>query len=302
LLKGRRGHARAVIVAVTREELDATLAEFDACHEVAGSGCWSNTRSTDIHPLLVTQSADRSNIPCFETVRDLVEDWRPEYVILSGVAGGIVRLDAGTGALVGPSTGDVVCVEYVHYGEYTKHVDGKRQMRYFPIEHPPSELVRRHVRPIVQTSWADALPVERPAPPKGARPQIHFGELVAIEFLAGDATAEHQREVLAQYDHALAVDMESAGIARAMHSASSDVHYRPVWLGVRGISDRAAATAEAQRALPSPNDAERVLWRAYAAAAAARLTRLIARRLLAADRPASAGDPGAPAWTVQDAS
>jgi nucleoside phosphorylase len=126
---------------------------------------------------------------------------------------------------------------------------------------------------------------------------MDFGEIVALEFLAGDASAEQQREIFAQYDHALAVDMESAGVARAMHRARSSVHYGPVWIGLRGISDRTAASLEAEKALGSDNDAERSEWRDYAAAAAARVALLLVERLLSRSRPPEVADPGAPAWS-----
>jgi nucleoside phosphorylase len=302
LLRGRRGHARAVVVTIVDDELTAVLNEFRANVEVEGSGCWaSESREDATYPVLITQSVDRSNMPCAETVRDIIEDWQPEFVLLVGIAGGIVRTNHSMDGLEGPFPGDVVCIEYVHYGEYTKRVNGQRLLRYYPIEHPASEILQRQVRPISRTPWHEGLPLDRPALAPGSEPRLHFGEIVAVEFLAGDATVEQQREIFSQYDHALAVDMESAGVARAMHRASSDVHYRPVWLGLRGISDRTAATPEAQVLLPADNDSERRLWRDYAASAAARVARLCVERLLAHARPSCSEDPGAPPWSRDDA-
>ncbi|HJQ01764.1 MAG TPA: hypothetical protein VJ851_09195 [Jatrophihabitans sp.] len=293
---GRMGHSRAVVVTVVEEEMTAVLAEFGTDHEVRGSGCWAKgPAQNSVYPLLVAQSSDRSNMPYGETVRYLIEDWKPEVVFLVGIAGGIARLDSD--GLVGPQAGDVVCVEYVHYGAYTKRVNGRRLLRYFPMEHPAAEVIRRHVRPIARTEWFDRLPVARPGDDRGI-PELHFGEIVSVEFLAGDVGVDEQRALFGQYDHALAVDMESAGIARAMHSARHGVHYGPIWLGLRGISDRTAATTEAASALNAENDIERKQWRDYAAAAAARVAVRCVERILAEPRPPEPEDPGAPAWTA----
>lgn len=296
VLIGRRGHARVVVVTVVEEEMTAALEEFRATVEIPGSGCWSTESSdTSVYPVLIAQSEDRSNMPALMTVRDLVEDWQPECVVLVGIAGGIVRSVDDSGNVSGPNPGDVVCAEYIHYGEYTKRVDGKRLIRYYPLAQPDSHLIHSQLKPLVRQDWHLGLPA-RPSGPANALPEVQFGEIVAVEFLAGDAESEAQREVFGQYDHALAVDMESAGVARAMHKASTSVHYRPVWLCIRGISDRTAADTFTQTVLPANNDAERRLWRDYAAAAAALLCRRLVGRLLAEPRPAGVEDPGAPAW------
>jgi nucleoside phosphorylase len=296
VLRGRRGHARVIVLTVVEEEMTAVLKEFRATVEVLGSACWATSSDDDsVYPVLVTQTEDRSNMPALNTVRDLVEDWQPECIVLAGIAGGIARTKENGTSLAGPEPGDVICAEYIHYGEYTKRVDGMRLMRYYPIAQPDSHLIQSHLKPLARQEWYRALP-ERPDGSTDAVPQVQFGEIVAVEFLAGDARSEAQREIFGQYDHALAVDMESAGVARAMHRASSSVHYRPVWLCVRGISDRTAADQAAQDLLSENNDAERVVWRPYAAAAAARLSRRLVERLLAEARPPGRIDPGAPAW------
>lgn len=287
-------------MAVTAEELTAARAEFRAAHEIPGSGCWSDMPLPDAsgaYPVVVTQSNDRSNIPAMESVQNLIEDWRPELVVLVGVAGGIVRRGPGD-SLRGPNPGDVVIAEYIHYGEYTKNVDGERLRRYFPIDHPSAKLLQRHARPLQSDpNWYEDLRVQRPSGGNHDHPILDMGELVAVEFLAGDGNTDQQTAVLSHFDHALAVDMESMGVARAIHGARQRVHYLPRWLCVRGISDRAAANPEAQKLLPRDNDAERVEWRDYAAAAAARAARLILERFLDKERPPESEDLGAPRWT-----
>jgi nucleoside phosphorylase len=287
-----------VVLTVIDEELSAALEEFGASHEISGSGCWAREATDDsVFPVIVTQCLDRSNLPAMESVRDLIEDWQPEYVLLVGIAGGIARSADGE-SLSGPAPGDVVLIEYVHYGEYVKRVDGRRLLRYYAVTHPSADLLHRHAKPLARTEWFVDLPLARPSRDHGDEPALTAGEIVAVEFLAGDATVSEQREVFGQYDHALAVDMESAGVARAMDRASNSVHYHPRWLGIRGVSDRTAADERAESLLVD-NDAERSAWRDYAACAAARVARLTVQRLLLDPRPPQAEDLGAPSWGTE---
>ncbi|WP_155288442.1 5'-methylthioadenosine/S-adenosylhomocysteine nucleosidase family protein [Rhodococcoides fascians] len=280
------------------DEMSAVLDAFGATLEIEGTGCWTEPLTPGsegkTYPFVVSQCTDRSNMPSLESTSELVEDWRPEYVILVGIAGAIARIDTA-GALTGLVPGDVVCIDYVHYGEYVKIDQGEKYRRYYAVAHPSTELMSRIVLPLARTPWSEDLETKKPNGDVEP-PAVQRGEVIALEFLAGDASAEEQRTVFGQYDHALAVDMESAGVARAMHTASKSVHYRPSWIGIRGISDRTAATLDAQTALNSDNDAERTLWRAYAAGTAAHFARKVVERLLKKPRMPHGADSGAPGW------
>jgi nucleoside phosphorylase len=287
-----------IVLTVVEEEFTAAQQEFGAWTEVltgeAGLACWAPEASeSDVYGVLVTQSIDRSNVPAHETTKDLIEDWRPEVVVLVGIAGAIVQASAA-GLPEGALPGDLICVEFVHYAAYAKRVAGRRQPRYFALQHPDTHLITSSLRPLSRTSWHTGLSVVRPESER-SEPKVYFGEIVALEFLAGDGDAGAQQEVLSGYDHALGVDMESGGVARAMHTASRSVHYRPVWLGIRAVSDRTAADPDGSRALGRDNDSERVEWRPYAAASASRFARVAVARLLAHDRE-QWSDPGAPRW------
>jgi nucleoside phosphorylase len=297
MLAGRRGHTRVLVLTVTDSEREAVRAEFGADYVVQGAGrglaCWTPDVAEDNHfGVIVSQSMSRSNLPAGQSVQILIEDWRPEVLVVVGTAGGIARFDQH-GGLDGPATGDVVCVEYVHYAEFAKYDAGRRNRRYFPIQHPDNLLLTAEVRE-VETSedWHDGLI----APPAGSSgtPRVRIGELVALEVVAGDGHAQGQQDLLKDFDHAIAIDMESAGVARAMHTASDSVFYRPAWLAIRGISDLTAATSDVENLLSGNND-ERQLWTPYAAAVAARFAHRIVERILARQREPFA-DPGAESW------
>jgi nucleoside phosphorylase len=189
----------------------------------------------------------------------------------------------------------VICIDYVHYAEFAKYDNGRREPRYFPVQHPDSLLMTSQARAVqVGSSWYNGL-MARPSG-EDRVPDVTTGELVSVEVVAGDGHAAGQQDLLRGFDHAVAIDMESAGIARAMHTASNTVYYRPVWLGIRGVSDRTAAISTVEALLEANND-ERRTWTPYAAAAAARFAHRVVERILKYERSPSA-DPGAPGWVT----
>jgi nucleoside phosphorylase len=310
---GRRGHARVGVLTVIEEEFDATRQLFDANHEVGATSVFAPVSTAGVDkpslPFVVARCANRSNVPAHSAAAQLIERWRPEVVLLLGVAGGINRPIMGENGITwqGPLPGDIVVAEYVHYAEFTKNVASGSKLRYFPVDPPTSALVQAH---------ADAL--RRPPPgvepwhigTEGARPAagiplVHVGEIIAVEGVAGDPSGAHQMAYLQQFDHALAIDMESGGVGRALHDARDDTHYNPQWMCIRAVSDRVFAPTCADEVAaipPHDNQAERDRWKAYAATTVARFGRHVVERLLSQPRQAFPGDDGAPAfgpWTSE---
>ena len=256
--RGRAGHARVVILTITPEELTAVLDEFGPVREIVGSGCWTLAESEGHdHPVAIAQSPTRGSVPAGRRIDDLIEAWEPEYVLLVGTAGAITRLNS-LGELENVGLGDVVIVDYVHYGGFVKRVGGLRRIRYTPLSHPSIRLIQDFASPLIRTPWGENLGIPRPDQSEAA-PGAHMGEIVSVDFVAGDGQSPEQYEVFEQYDHGEVVDMESYGVARSMHAASTSVHYAPAWLAVKAVSDRSAATPEAQDAIGVDNDEERKL-------------------------------------------
>lgn len=305
---GRRGHARVAVLTVIEEEVDAVRTALNADHEVGNTGVFTPVppQGNPVRlPVVVARCASRSNIPAQSSATRLIEQWQPEVVILAGVAGGIARARSTNDEIVweGPEPGDIVVAEYVHYAEFTKNEPLEARLRYFPIDQPTSTLVQAHADslrspPHGVDPWHQGLGPY----PAGRPPNVHIGEIIAVEGIAGDPEYTHQKRYLERFDHALAVDMESAGVARALHEARADIHYNPRWMCVRAISDHvyAPTTLVEEGAYPAlSNSEERRRWKAYAAPAAGQFVRRLAERLLSEAREASPGDPGAEAygWT-----
>jgi len=280
LLTGRLGHTRIVVATVIEEEL-AAAKRILRCNVASTPGYWGKKRGND-HDLLVTRIA-RSNTPAALSVRDLLEAWRPNFVVLCGIAGGVgTWSEKGTRKTWhGPREGDVVVGQFVHYADYAKHVDNATKMRYFPLDHPPSRLVETLLDELqASDKWRKAIDIDRPG--RGSQsPHILGGEFLATESLAGSPKREAQRYMLRFFENAVAVDMESAGVARSIHEYRREVLYNPRWISVRGISDHVwAAPDDAQDDFTeSKNQAQRERFRGYAAATAAAATKEIVRLL-----------------------
>lgn len=301
---GRRGHARVAVLTVIEDEFDAALQALGATHEIGVTGIFAPVAVDEPKPrvpFVVGRCAHRSNMPAQSSTTRMVEDWRPEVLVLVGIGGGIMRAHVAGGGIEweGPSPGDIVLAEYIHYAEFTKNVPSGSKLRYFPIDQPTSSLVQAHgdalrIASQGSGSWHAQLSMARPGL---GTPVLHIGEIVAVEGVAGDPMNAHQKTYLKEFDHAVAVDMESAGVARALHEARSDVHYNPRWMCIRAISDRvyAVTSEEEEVALPEvENNEEREKWKEYAVAVAGGLTQRVLGRLLASPREAAPADPGAP--------
>jgi nucleoside phosphorylase len=317
VLRGRHGHARVAVLTVIPEEFDAIRDAVRAYEEVGITGMFvpcalpKQKDGTVTYPFVIAQCPNRSNTPASQQTRRLLEYFRPEIIILVGIAGGIQRLSNvdGTPMWVGPGPGDVVVADYVHYADFTKNISSGHFLRYFPIDHPSTYLVGAHAHTVVRSRpndvpWFDRLPRDRP---DDGTPQHYVGEIVALEGVAGDPKSARQQEVLKLFDNALAVDMESMGVGRAIHESRDQTHYNPLWMCVRGISDVVRSDEDAQiyttanrssatTTTQDDNDETRQKWKHYAAAVAARYTVLLLERLLRENRPEVPADPGAPAY------
>jgi nucleoside phosphorylase len=296
------GRAHIAIVTVIREELESAMEVFQAHAQLRGTGYFvPKVREDSDYPFVLTKCKGRTNVPAGEAVQSVIEDFRPAYLILTGIAGGMNTRD-------GVALGDVVIVDHVSYAEFTKNTPGKVSRRYEPYDHPSLYLRGDIADPLTMAEdWRRFLPKETKRPEEG-QPKAIVGNLVAGEKVQGDPENPFQMELLETFDSALAVDMESYGFGRGVYKGRRSVHYNPQYLIVRGISDiveerardaaqggapgdsapdrttdgarNPADAAEAQPSRPLGNNATRKLWKGYAALTAAAFTRAVVEDLL----------------------
>jgi nucleoside phosphorylase len=303
MICGRHGKTRVGVLTIIQEE-------FDALKVALGADTWARrTRywhaSDGPERFVLAKMADRTNVAAFEATRDLIEHWRPDIVMLVGIAGGLAGGDAGLG--------DVVIPDYIHYGDFRKITEGADELRYAAYDQPTVSLRSDIVEGVREEGrWVDRVAIARPPFLAGdasgsncAAPKVEVGGLVAGEKVLGDPDHPEQGRVFTSFENALAVDMESWGVGRAVHHARTDADYNPRLTVVRGISDiverrrisrvaQASSPREAAETIPSQepvqeseehddearsvsdtvvvaseNHAQRARWKPYAAATAA---------------------------------
>lgn len=307
-IRGRLGHARVAVVTILNEEFAAVRSQLPAPYEIGTSSVYAPGPPDDpedpVFPYVVVQARDRSNTPMAQDIRRWVSELRPEIFIVSGIAGGIQRAREGDAAsFKGLGPGDIAIANYIHYGAYAKYVPSGRLQRYFPIDHPAADLVE-HCQAVDREpdEWMARIGVDRPG---AGHPQVEVGEFVALEGVASDPSHQAQREYVHHFDNAIAIDMESMGVGRALHDLRDTVHYNPRWACVRGISDAVRALAPetqeepaAAEAAEHSNNAERQQWKPYAAEVAAAFTRQLVARILSEPRQGRSADPDFPSWEL----
>jgi nucleoside phosphorylase len=179
---------------------------------------------------VLRQSAERTNHPASKAVSRFIEDFRPDYILLIGTAGGI----RNNGAAIG----DVFVPNYVEYCEFMKLTGGRNLTRKIPFDHPSLGLLENFARPLrTRKDWVDLLP---PPPAIVGEREIKAvigGQIISSDKIWGDPTSEQQRFMLTTYDKAVAFETEAVGVATTVYEQRRFVHYNPQYLVIRGISD-----------------------------------------------------------------
>ena len=168
---GRIGTARVGILTIVDSEFDAVrevLGGAAVVTEIGDTAFYSPTPDMEHPDVVFAQTFDRSNGPAQSSCRDMIELFRPETVIVCGIAGGITGRDE-----VG--LGDVVIATYLHYVEFQKLSDEGASPRYFPYDQPTSDVVSGHCKPEcrdldLEGSAPARFPTRRP--PGGRRPYV----------------------------------------------------------------------------------------------------------------------------------
>src|SRR5262245_3384085 len=123
---GWKGDARVGVITVVPEEFAQVQDVLQAPHNLPGSAYYVRALAPDSkYEIVLMRLADRGNIVSLEGTRDLIEDFRPAYILLVGIAGGIADRD-------GTDLGHVIVADFVDYYEFRKMVDGKNQIRRNP--------------------------------------------------------------------------------------------------------------------------------------------------------------------------
>ncbi|HXE65045.1 MAG TPA: hypothetical protein VN519_15990, partial [Bryobacteraceae bacterium] len=107
-----------------------------------------------------------------QTAGEIIEDFRPQYLMLVGTAGGHSERD-------GVALGDVVVANYLDYSGYWKYKEGVVLERKLPHDHPSGHLLENYVEPLLMEPrrWIDRISTPRPG--GIGRPKLMVGGVVS---------------------------------------------------------------------------------------------------------------------------
>jgi len=261
-LRGRRGSSRVAVLTIEEAEFDAAAETLGGMVNLEGTPYFVGDAAKVAHDVVLRKAPDRGNHACNKCVKEFVEDFRPEFLLLVGTAGGVTGRD-------GVRVGDVVVADYVEYSEFSKLVKRQHLKRAMAYDHPSLYLRESIAHPLSKgDEWIARIKLKRP---RAGRPKVLFGQIVAGEKLLGDPDSTYQKRVLKAFDKAIAVDMESWGVGRAVYETRFSVHYNLQYLVIRAISDPVDSQS---------NDAIRRKWRNYASAAASAFAMEVVQKIL----------------------
>jgi len=192
-LEGRLGHATIALLTITTEEFDGVRAVFGLSNEHPDAP-YAIGHSDDgrRYPIVLRRAPGQSNVMAAGLTSELLEDFRPSYILVIGTAGGHSEREE-------LDLGDVVIADYLEYSSYWKLNKGKFQERKLPLDHPSLHL-REHFAEVLRRSpkeWLEKITAERPVP---GICKVLIGGVVAGEMLLGDAKNKEQRRILTKYE------------------------------------------------------------------------------------------------------
>ena len=157
---GRYGKTTVGVLTVIQEEFDAVKAALAATRQRPRTRYWHGEAG---HARFVlAKMADRTNVAAAEATRDMIEHWRPDVVMLVGIAGALSSGDAGLG--------DVVVPDFLHYGEFRKLTEAGDDLRFAAYDHPSVTLRADIVEGVRERgAWTGNVRADRPEHAAGER-------------------------------------------------------------------------------------------------------------------------------------
>jgi nucleoside phosphorylase len=270
---GRIGHARVAVISVIDEEFEAAQKALKAYTDIRESRYFAVSPSKNkVWDVVLCQLTDRSNLAAARDITALIDDLRPQIMVLVGIAGGMCDGKKPRGDL---ALGDVVIGNYVSYVEYAKIEQGQVSSRNFALDHPSVPLNRDVALKLKSDPKKKKASINNPNGSKVFK--VRLGQIASGDKILDDDKHPMQISLLKPFVKAIAFDMESAGMASAVCSNRSSFWYHPRYVVVRGISDLMRSKKGARTIKRSK--ATREKWKRFSASAAAEIARQFITRL-----------------------
>ncbi|MGX1411561.1 nucleoside phosphorylase [Bradyrhizobium elkanii] len=237
----------AVVVAL-RKELAALKHYFPELVPISSTSDSTRTylrgtipRRGGSYRVVATLLHSMGNLDAAHATSDLIHKWKPRFVLVNGIAGGISRKDQGFG--------DIVASNSIFYYELSKVRPNHQEHRARQFQADP--ILVDGILNLTDSTWRAHLPSRPDGKSASAiEPRIHVGPIASGEKVI--ASSEAAQELRSLQRDLIAIEMESAGVASAAFSAVKKVGF----LTIRAICDFADG---------KKND----MWQEYAAYSAA---------------------------------
>ncbi|WP_461459909.1 phosphorylase family protein [Methanothrix sp.] len=188
--------------------------------------------------------------------KDAISQWRPNYLVFSGIAGGLP--DSGL------NKGDVIiadCIYGYEHGKIKEKFDPRGNWTFKTDQ----GLLTGATAYSLQKGWRDHIKLK---PPEECEPKVVSGEIASGEKVIDDPSNEFFKQVIKQWPRVKAVEMEGAGIGSAIEQAQS-LKVPVGFMVIRAISDLPRPEEEGDDARGTE---ERDDWKPYASDVAAAFT------------------------------
>jgi nucleoside phosphorylase len=158
---------------------------------------------------------------------DAIRRWRPRFVLLVGIAGGVGK--------AGVKLGDVLIADQVADYELQKVSDSQTSIRW-QVHRVDQRLF------IASQNFSDRAWARTASPrPKQDLPEVHFGPIcTGNKVIANEAMTDPLREVWAKL---IGVEMEASGVANSAFQAARATGF----FMIRGVSDLADGRKDSKR-------------------------------------------------------
>ena len=188
--------------------------------------------------------------------KDAISRWRPNYLIFSGIAGGLP--DSGL------KKGDVIIADCIYGYEYGKIEEKFKPRGNWTFKTDQGLLTGANAYAL-QESWRDYIEAK---PPEEYEPKVISGEIASGEKVIDDPSNEFFKQVIKQWPKVKAVEMEGAGIGSAIEQAQS-LKVPVGFMVIRAISDLPRPEEDGDK---TRGTEERDAWKTYASDVAAAFT------------------------------
>ncbi|MEM1558390.1 MAG: pentapeptide repeat-containing protein, partial [Thermoproteota archaeon] len=217
-----------VIITAIQQEYDAVKKIFQLQDEKSLQNILYCYGELNGYPIICMRCTDRGNISSNYLTTRIIQQLKPRYLILVGIAGGVIGRD-------NVQIGDIVFSSSVEYYQYVKRTEKGERRRVLQIAQP-SPLLRKYAALV--KNWWNRIKSTRPDGKEWNVSKAIEGLILSGETIWDDPESEDLKRLLNEYDKALAFETEAGGVARAIYeSESSSSGPPPGYIVIRGISD-----------------------------------------------------------------